>query len=140
MIEIKLLNQENEFGITLHVSKTLLMKKQVPVTPRWRDKRIVKENNFHTLFWTRVWKIQVALKSRLFWKFARTVLLKSRLTWNQGKILEFLKTKVVFYIGHEMCQSPLFITTAHPPNFKKGVYVMLCYFLDWQYVQPIKNK
>ena len=50
LIEIKLLNQENEFGITLHVSKTLLMKKQVPLTPRWRDKRIVKENNFHTLF------------------------------------------------------------------------------------------
>ena len=66
--------------------------------------------------------------------------------WNQGwleikvKFLSCLKTKVVFYIGHEMCQSPLFITTAHPPNFKKVVYVFLCYFLDWKFVQLIKNK
>ena len=46
--------------------------------------RIVQENNIRTLFRTyawdivRLWKIQVALKSRLFWKCAINVF------WNQG--------------------------------------------------------
>ena len=26
---------------------------------------------------------------------------------------------------------------AHPPNFKKDLYVLLSNFLDWQFFQPI---
>ena len=46
-------------------------------TPRWRDKRIIRDYNIYTLFRTHVWdsmniihlwKIQVALKSWLIWK------------------------------------------------------------------------
>ena len=55
------------------------------LTPLQRYKRIVKDDNIYTLFRTHEWnivnivhlrKIQVALKSRLIWKCAKTAFLK----------------------------------------------------------------
>ena len=128
MIEIKWLHQENEFEITLHVSKKLLMKKQVPVTPRLRDRKVVKESNFHTLFRTRVWKIQVALKSRLFWKCARTVLLKSSLSWNQGKILELPWNQGCFLYWTRNVSEPVFYNYCTPSKFQERFICIVMLF------------
>ena len=71
--------------------------------------RIIRDDDILTVFRTHewdivnvihLWKIKVALKSRLIWKCAKTVFLKSRLisrlTWNEGKIHELPQKSRLF--------------------------------------------
>ena len=85
----------------------------------WCDKRIIQDDNVHTLFRTqewdivkRMWKLftceqlKLPLKSKLIWKCARTVF------WNQDWFQGWLEIKVTFMrwleikVDFKTCQNP----------------------------------
>ena len=94
-------------------------------TPWWQDKRIVQGDNIHNFIkiheWDIVniiylWKIQVALKSTLIWKCAKTVV------WNQSWFQGWLEIKVKI---HELTwNSRLFSKWARIP-FPLSAYAIL---------------